>query len=295
MKKPILKVTNLTKDFGSNKGAFDVSFEIFPGQIIGFIGPNGAGKTTTLSMISGFLWPNFGNTQILGKEIDPSNIHTVMPDIGIMISENSFELDLKVSDILNRNRILKNLPNNSNQIQELASLFELDLTKTYRSLSFGNRKKVSLVNALLGQNKLLVLDEPTAGLDPVIQNKFLNLLRQLQKKGTAIILSSHVLSEIQSVSDRILIIKDGTIVLQQNTSQVLQKAFKVFRISRCSSKLKKEILDKKLATKVQEIGTDSLFFTTTRLPLTSFLLANKIEDFYIEKPNLEEMFLEMFE
>lgn len=293
--KHILKVQGLTKDYGNGKGAFDVSFEVRPGEIVGFIGPNGAGKTTTLSMICGFLWPNSGTVEILGEEITPLTIQKVMPDMGIMISENCFEGQLTVGEILNRNRVLQGISSSSREIDELAAYFDLDLKKTYKSLSFGNRKKVALVNSLIGSTKFLVLDEPTAGLDPVIQYKFLAKIRELKEKGAAIILSSHILSEIQSVADRILMIKGGKIILEENTKTVIQKAQKVFRIANCSDQIKEHILTQKLASRILETGEETLFYTTNVLPLVSFLVNYNVQDFYIEKPSLEEMFLELFE
>jgi ABC-2 type transport system ATP-binding protein len=289
-----LKLNKLTKDFGNNKGAFEIDLEIREGEIVGFLGPNGAGKTTTMSMVLGFTVPTSGSFDLFGqKEISVNNIQDLMPEIGVMLSEVSFEPGFTSRQTLTRNQSLlkKNL---KDKIQELADFLELDLDKKFKDLSTGNKKKAGIINALMHDPKLVIMDEPTSGLDPVMQQRFLDLLEKVKARNGAVFLSSHVLSEVQAICDRIVMIKKGKKILEGNTSQILDQALKVFRVNNLNQEDSQKIQAKGLAEKTETRGQETLLYTQERLPLLRYLMDNQIHDFYLEKPRLEDMFYEEY-
>ncbi len=290
----LLKLKKLTKDFGDNKGAFDIDLEINRGEIVGFLGPNGAGKTTTMSMVLGFTLPTSGSFELLGeKNMSVNYIHELMPRIGVMLSDVSFEPGFSSRQTLFRNQSLlkKDL---KNKIEELAEFLELDLDKKFRDLSTGNKKKAGIINALMHDPDLVVMDEPTSGLDPVIQQRSLELLQKVKDRGGSVFLSSHVLSEVQAICDRIFMIKRGRKILEGETNQILDQALKVFRVNNLKQEYLKEIEEKNLAEKFEIRTKETLLYTQERSKLLKYLLSKDIYDFYLEKPRLEDMFLDEY-
>lgn len=285
----------LTKDYGQNKGVFNLDLILESGQILGFIGPNGAGKTTTLNMLTGFIQPTSGSMELFGKKLSRvSQFYQFMPRIGFMPSEISFELELKVKDILQRNSLLLNL-DLGNKINQLGEFLKLDLKAKFGTLSLGNKKKVGIINALMHSPELIILDEPTSGLDPLIQQNFLELLKEAKNSGAAILLSSHVLSEVQFICDRIHMIKNGQLELEGNTEDILEKALKIFRVTNFSPEQSQKLQDQGLIKSWKQEGLQFQLYTDKRLPVTKYLVENNIEDFYVERPSLEEMFLNKYE
>lgn len=288
-----LEVTNLTKDFGNKKGAFDINFSLESGQTIGFIGPNGAGKSTTLNMLSGFIKPNSGQIKIFGQNVNWLNIHNLYPKIGVLLSEVAFEKNLKPSQIFGQTEMILNR-NLKSKWKELAEFLELDVTKKFSSLSYGNRKKVGIINCLMHDPELVLLDEPTGGLDPLIQQKFFSLLQKITNKGGSVLLSSHVLGEVQSACDRIMMIKDGKIILQDTTKNILDKASRVFKIKNPSKDLLDILHKQNTVIKTETFGEETLIYTDKYEVILQTLIKNKVYDFYLEKPSLEEMFLQFY-
>jgi ABC-2 type transport system ATP-binding protein len=288
-----LEVTNLTKDFGNKKGAFDINFSLEPGQTIGFIGPNGAGKSTTLNMLSGFIKPDSGEIRIFGQNVNWLNIHNLYPRIGVLLSEVAFEKNLKPSQIFGQSEMMLNR-NLKSKWQELAEFLELDVNKKFASLSYGNRKKVGIINCLMHDPELVLLDEPTGGLDPLIQQKFFSLLKKITDKDGSVLLSSHVLGEVQSACDRIMMIKNGKIILQDTTKNILDKASRVFKIKNPSKDLLDILHNQNTVIKTETFGEEILIYTDKHPKILEILVENKVFDFYLEKPSLEEMFLQFY-
>jgi ABC-2 type transport system ATP-binding protein len=292
--KDVLKTESLTKDFGDNKGAFDINLELSPSEIVGFIGPNGAGKTTTMLMLAGFTHPTSGFLEIFNrKEVTPNNIHTLIEKMGVLLSEIGFDPNLSSKEIFQKNAWLlgKNL---KKKWQELSERLDLDVNKTFGSLSLGNKKKAGLVNALMHSPKLLIMDEPTAGLDPLIQQEFLKLLREHRDNGASIMLSSHILKEVENICDRIIMIKNGRIILTDKTSNILEKALKIIRVFEPDSKLKKELKKTAQNQKLQEEDTQILIHTNKIDQFIKVLDKNNHYNFFVERVSLEEMFLDSY-
>ena len=206
----IIETNNLCKTYGKNRGIIDLNLKIKEGEIFGFVGPNGAGKSTAIRTLLNFILPTSGSAKILGKDIVKESSE-IKKYIGYVPSEVKFYDDVKVKDIIKySSSFYKNV--NKEDIYRLYKLLDVDVNKKMSELSLGNKKKVAIVQALIHNPKLLILDEPTNGLDPLIQKKLFELLEEARKKGTTVFLSSHNLVEVENLCDRVAVIKDGKII-----------------------------------------------------------------------------------
>lgn len=206
----VLKADRLTKDYGNCRGIFDISFEVKKGEVFGFIGTNGSGKTTTIRSMMGFIRPDHGSASVLGMDSWEKSID-IKPFVSYVPGEIAFPrlasgtafLKLQaeylgITDFAYMNRLIKR--------------FRLDPTVNLKRMSKGMKQKTALVAALMGDRDILVLDEPTTGLDPLMREVFLELIREEKAKGKTVFMSSHIFEEIEEVSDRAAIIKDGKLI-----------------------------------------------------------------------------------
>ncbi len=203
----VIEVNNLTKYYGKARGIVDVSFHVDEGEIFGFIGPNGAGKSTTIRLLLSLIYPTSGSATIFGKDCIKYGPE-LRQDIGYLPSDVFYYERMKVKELLEYSASFYN-KDCKQRMHELAELMELDLNRRIEDLSYGNRKKVGIVQGLLHQPKLLFLDEPTAGLDPLMQRKFFQLIQEENKRGVTVFFSSHILGEVQRMCARVGIIKEG--------------------------------------------------------------------------------------
>src|SRR5512137_1524662 len=217
----IIEVNHLTKFYGKSRGIVDVSFNVEEGEIFGFIGPNGAGKSTTIRLFLSLIYPTKGEAKIFGKDCIKFGPE-LRQEIGYLPSEVFYYEGMKVHDLLKYSASFYK-KDCTQRIKELSDLMELDLKRRISDLSYGNKKKVGIVQGLLHSPKLIVLDEPTAGLDPLMQHKFFDLVRQENQRGATVFFSSHILGEVQRLCSRVGIIREGKIAeisdirtLQQN-------------------------------------------------------------------------------
>jgi ABC-2 type transport system ATP-binding protein len=213
----MIYVENLRKYYGKTRGLESVTMQVNPGEIFGFVGPNGSGKTTLIRILLGLIQKDQGIAKVLGEDVFVGQ-YQMNEHIGYMPSESFFFQELKVKQIIDFFQSLRNV--DLTYLDRLINVLDIDLTKKFKNLSFGNKKKIGIVIALMHQPKLLILDEPTSGLDPLIQNRFLDLLIEQQKKGATILLSSHVLSEIEKVCDKVALIKDGEILFTKTIDDI---------------------------------------------------------------------------
>lgn len=205
----MIHIEHAKKYYGSSRGIEDVSLKVEAGEIFGFVGPNGSGKTTLIRAMLGLLSLNSGHIHLFDHEIHigkQDHFH----DIGYMPSESYFFNEMNVKSILSFFKSMQRV--DEAYVTRLIDVLDLDLNKRFGTLSFGNKKKVGIVVAMMHQPKLLILDEPTSGLDPLMQHVFLDLILEQKKLGKTIFLSSHVLSEIEKVCDRVALIKEGNIL-----------------------------------------------------------------------------------
>jgi ABC-2 type transport system ATP-binding protein len=290
MSEIILSTNKLSKSFGNGRGAMDIEFQLKAGEITGFIGPNGAGKTTTIRMLMGLLRPDSGSLKILGHEIKDGNLRDVIAHIGYLPSEIDFYHSFSVREIFAyASKLLGSdcLPD----AITIANTLELDLDRKIGQLSMGNKKKVGIIHALMHKPKLTILDEATSGLDPLIQSKVLALLRQARTAGSAILLSSHTLSEVEQVCDNIVMIKEACIILKDTTQNVLEQSLKKFRFTGLAQNVRTEILKVKGIAQTRELGSELIVYIADPKPILTILSQHQIYNFYLERTTLEEMFL----
>lgn len=207
----VIEVASLTKRFGKFHAIEDVSFSIKKGEIVGFVGLNGAGKSTTINLLLGFLRASSGEVRLFGKNIFPQTAHMTHRDIGFASG------DMALFDNLSGNQYLKFLSHryhlrNQTRVKDLCARFEPELGKKIKDLSRGNRQKIALIGAFMASPKLVILDEPSSGLDPFMQQEFLELVREERDRGTTIFMSSHYLGEVADVCSRVLLMRKGRLV-----------------------------------------------------------------------------------
>ena len=220
-----LEFKHLKKYYGLSRGVEDVSFQVHEGEIHGFIGPNGAGKSTVIRVLMGLIYKTSGAVLVFDQEPDAN----MRKQVGYLPSEVFMYDELTVLEQLKYFARVRGI--DDSRMLELASDLDLDLTKKIGDLSFGNKKKVGIVAALMHHPKLIVLDEPTSGLDPLIQQKFFNLLLAEKAKGHTILLSSHVLNEIEKVCDRISLIKAGYVLFTDTLTNIKRSSYKKVTIA----------------------------------------------------------------
>jgi len=224
MSKPVIVLNELTKSYGKHRGIENISFTVEQGEVFGFIGPNGAGKSTTIRTLMGLLKPSNGGASIFGLDCsrEPARI---AKDVGYLPSENCYYNNMKVKEMLFYTAELYGV-NAHSRMEELAERLNLDLSRRIGDLSLGNKKKVGIVSALLPSPKLLIMDEPTSGLDPLIQQAFYDILKEENKRGVTIFLSSHVLSEVQRLCDRVAILREGKLISVQSMKELRENGYK---------------------------------------------------------------------
>lgn len=205
----VIKTVNLTKDYGEGKGIFDINLDIKEGEMFGFVGTNGSGKTTTIRNIMGFIKPTSGHAEVNGKESwKYSNIN--IRDIGYVAGEIAFP-DLPTgTDFLNSQAEFLGLKN-MDYADYLIKRLQLDPHAPLRRMSKGMKQKTAIVAALMGDPKIIILDEPTTGLDPLMRETFLEIIQDEHKKGKTIFMSSHIFEELERTCDRVALIQDGHI------------------------------------------------------------------------------------
>jgi len=225
---PVIKTDALTKSYGRARGIVDLTLAVEAGEVYGFIGPNGAGKSTTIRTLLGFLRPNGGSAAIFGMDITARSAE-IKKRVGYVPAEVNYYDDMKVENLLTYSQRFYGRPDKK-QREDLCELFDLDMTRRIDDLSTGNKKKVAIVQALLHRPELLILDEPTSGLDPLIQNQLFDLLSEEKKRGTTVFFSSHILSEVQRMCDRVAIIKEGRILRVEEIADIRSRTHKHVRV-----------------------------------------------------------------
>ena len=205
-----IETNKLTKYYGKSRGIIDLDLAVEQGEFFGFIGPNGAGKSTTIRTLLGLIQPTTGSARILGKDILTEK-EAILAQVGYLPSEAMFYSGMRVKDVIKLSADLRK-KDCRKEAENLCRRLDLDTSKKVEELSFGNRKKVSIVCALQHKPAVCILDEPTSGLDPLMQREFFSILKERHEQGTTIFLSSHILSEIQRNCTRAAIIREGRII-----------------------------------------------------------------------------------
>lgn len=227
----VIEVKNLTKDYGSGRGVFDVNISVNKGEVFGFLGPNGAGKSTTIRHLMGFSKPDSGETYILGKPTF-EKYYEVLSKVGYIPGEIALPQGLTGWEFIRMMQSMQKIENKA-RLKELLEIFELadaELRGETKRMSLGVKRKLAVVTAFMCDPEVLILDEPTSGLDPVMQENFIKFIHEEKERGKTILLSSHIFSEIDSTCDRIAIIKDGKIVSEFIADDLKHASLKYYSI-----------------------------------------------------------------
>ncbi|QTC42828.1 ABC transporter ATP-binding protein [Bacillus sp. V3] len=289
----VIEINGLTKTYGSSRGINNISFNVEEGEIFGFIGPNGAGKSTTIRTLLSLIKPTGGRAAIFGKDC-VEHAPEIAKDVGYLPSEVFYYDNMKVMDLLKYSASFYKKDCNA-RINELASKLDLDLTKKIDDLSLGNKKKVGIIQGLLHEPKLIILDEPTSGLDPLMQQTFFDLLKEENRKGATILFSSHILSEVQRMCDRVAIIKEGEIVQVEKISTLKENNHKKFKIE-VKNEVESSYFDMPGVNNVETNGHHiSFLFRGDINEVMKKIAEIDIDNLWIEEPDLEEIFMHYYE
>lgn len=285
----IIKTTKLTKYYGKARGIVDLDLKVAGGEFFGFIGPNGAGKSTTIRTLLGLIAPTSGSATIFGKDVTKEK-KSILRNVGYLPSEALFYPGMKVKDILKLSADLRK-KDCSTESKLLCERLQLDVSRKAEDLSFGNRKKVAIVCALQHKPDVLVLDEPTGGLDPLMQIEFFDILRERNQAGATILLSSHVLSEIQRNCTRAAIIRDGRIIVCNSVDTLSKTNAKRITVH---GAVNLEHLSGVRDRKDSENST-SFLYSGDMNSLLRTLSFGQVNDLTVTEPDLEEIFLHYYE
>ena len=288
----IIEVNSLTKYYGKSRGIVDVSFAEEEGEIFGFIGPNGAGKSTTIRLLLSLIHPTSGSARVFGKDVTTRGPE-IRREIGYLPSEVFYYQGMKVIDLLKYSASFYER-DCTQRMHELSELMELELNRRISDLSYGNKKKVGIVQGLLHSPKLLLLDEPTAGLDPLMQRKFFDLVRAENARGVTVFFSSHILGEVQRLCTRVGIIREGRIVEISDIRSLQQNNYKKVNVT--ADGLSPAAFDLPGVTNIQaEDGTLHFFFKGDINVVLQKISGIQVSDVTIEEPTLEEIFMHYYE
>src|SRR4030066_851802 len=280
----VIEVNHLTKYYGKARGIIDLSFHVDEGEIFGFIGPNGAGKSTTIRLLLSLIYPTSGSATVFGKDCIKYGPE-LRQEIGYLPSEVFYYDRMKVIDLLRYSASFYHKDSNQ-RMHELAELMELELNRRIEDLSYGNRKKVGIVQGLLHQPKLLFLDEPTAGLDPLMQRKVFQLIREENARGVTVFFSSHILGEVQRLCTRVAIIREGSIVEISDIRPLQQNNYKKVHIT--AEGITPEAFELPGVTNLQnENSTVNFFFKGDINAVLQKISAIQVSEVTIEEPTLE--------
>jgi ABC-2 type transport system ATP-binding protein len=225
----MIEINHITKDYGSHRGVFDLSFEVNEGEVLGFLGPNGAGKTTTIRQLLGFIKPDKGSVSILGKDCF-AQADEIQSSLGYLPGEIAFIDSMSGMEFIRFVAKMKNMKG-LGRAPELMKQFELNADGKMKRMSKGMKQKIGIVCAFMQDPDILILDEPTSGLDPLMQNRFVELILSEKKRGKTILMSSHIFEEIERTCDRAAIIREGELVAVETMEKLCSGKQKVMEIT----------------------------------------------------------------
>jgi ABC-2 type transport system ATP-binding protein len=289
---PAIETRGLTKFYKKTLGIRDVDLAVEPGEIFGFIGPNGAGKSTTIRTLLSLLYPTRGAGRIFGLDI-VRDAKAIKRRVGYLPAEVNCYDRLRVGELLAFSARFYGVEDGK-RTRELAERFKVDLDRNFADLSLGTKKKVGILAALLHSPELLILDEPTGGLDPLIQARLTETLREENARGATIFYSSHVLSEVQKICGRVAILKEGRVVGVEEIASLRRKQLKKVRLS-LDETLKPGAFDVEGVHELRIEDRDCRFLFDGRIgDLLALLAGKRVADVTIEEPDLEEIFLHYY-
>ncbi len=292
----VIETSKLTKYYGKSRGIVDLDMSVQEGEIYGFIGPNGAGKSTTIRTLLGLIHPTSGSATVFGKDILTSGPE-IRQEVGYLPSEVFYYDDMRAIDLLKYSASFydKDAKATEARAKELAERFDLDLKKKIDDLSYGNKKKVGIIQGLAHKPKLIILDEPTGGLDPLIQQEFFHLLKEENAEGATVLFSSHILSEVQKLCDRVAIIKEGSIIRVDQIKTLLENATKRLTLELATQADQSAFALEGVSDLAVTNHTVSFLFRGHVNELTGLLAKLDLLDLQVVEPDLEEIFLHYYQ
>ena len=225
---PIIEIKNMTKDYGEGRGIFDINISVKKGEIFGFVGTNGAGKTTTIRHLMGFLKPQKGSATIKGLDCWKDSAQ-IKKYIGYIPGEIAFPDAPTGIEFLKRQAELLGIKDMS-YAENLIKRLQLDPTANLKRMSKGMKQKTAIVAALMADSEILILDEPTTGLDPLMRAEFVDIINEEKEKGKTIFMSSHMFDEVEKTCDKVALIKDGKIIDVKSTEEIKHNEEKIYKI-----------------------------------------------------------------
>jgi ABC-2 type transport system ATP-binding protein len=287
----VISVKNLKKHFGKTKAVDGVSFDVEEGEIVGFLGPNGAGKTTTIRCLMDFIRPTEGKIEIFGLDAQ-QNSPKLKKDIGHLSSESTLYGAWKGLEHI---QFMEHIRGMSSFDEELIEELKFDAKKKASALSSGNKRKLGVILALMHHPKLLILDEPTLGLDPFLQNYIYEILKTEVAKGSTVFMSSHNLAEVEKVCDRVVVLGEGKIVAVETISALRSK--KIYTIyAYFEGNVPKKELTTDGAQLIEEFSDGLAMKVKGDIkPILTKLSSHKnLKDVSISHASLEEVFMEFY-
>jgi len=266
----MIQVKDLTMQYPNGKGVFDVDFTVEAGQTIGFLGPNGAGKTTTIRCILGFMRGQKGECLIDGKDCF-DNAPENMKDVGYIAGEPAFPSGMTGMEYLNFLCEIRGLKDKA-RMHELIELFDFDPKRKIKEMSKGMKQKTAIVAAFMHDPAILILDEPSSGLDPLMQNKFVELILDAKKRGKTILMSSHMFDEVEKTCESVFIIKDGRIVARDLVKNLKKLQAITFVVNGKTTQVPHTDVDKFIKQ----------------------IAKTKVESISIQEPTLENIFMDLY-
>ena len=284
-----IRTTELTKNYGKARGITGLNLRVAEGELFGFIGPNGAGKSTTIRTLLGLISPSSGRAEVLGRDV-LSDKKALLQRVGYLPAETVFYPGMRVGEVLKLSAGLRKR-DCTGEARRLCERFQLDVSRKVDELSLGNRKKTAIVCALQHRPELLILDEPTGGLDPLMQREFFDVLRERNREGTTVFLSSHVLSEIQRSCTRAAIIRAGRLIACGSVEELSRTNAKRVTVH---GSAEIETLSGVRDLRRGE-NSASFLYSGGMNELLRVLAAGCVSDLSVSEPDLDEIFLHYYE
>lgn len=294
MSEQAIVLNELTKHYGKHRGINNLSFSVNQGEFFGFIGPNGAGKSTTIRTLMGLIRPTGGSASIFDLDCH-SKASVIARDVGYLPSENSYYENMKVRELLQYTADLYGMDCKT-KMKELADRLNLDLSRKIADLSLGNKKKVGIVSAIMTSPKLIIMDEPTSGLDPLIQQAFYDILKEENSRGATVFFSSHVLSEVQKLCDRVAILKEGQLIGIQSIKELRESGYKKVSLS-AKEAIPRDFFDLSGIANYAETADKtsvSFMYNGNITAIIDKLHLLHLDDVLLEEPSLEEIYMHYY-
>jgi ABC-2 type transport system ATP-binding protein len=294
MSTPAIQITDLTKRYGKDRGIENANMQVEEGEIFGFIGPNGAGKSTTIRVLLNLLFPTSGKARIMGMDVVRDS-KEIKLKTGYVPSDANAYPHMEAGKFLRYCGRFFSPDGNERRINEKTELFEVDRKRKIGDLSLGNRKKISIIQSLLHEPRLLIVDEPTTGLDLLMQARFFELLKSENRRGMTVFYSSHTLSDVQMLCKRVAIIREGRIIKVEEIETLRKRQLKKIFIEFGSA------VDNSLTGLPGIEGAPLVSGRSVRFlysgeinQLLSVLSSRNIADMTAEEPSLEEIFMHYY-